>query len=154
MKEKIKNFRFTRKAFAYPYMLFLLVFVVTPLVLILANAFIYDGKFSFKNFAIFFTEKSSLVAWKLHSRRTSDDDYLHSSGISRGVLPCEIQRKQDFRIAVYPAHVGKLPDKDACNESDFRVAEHSARNGNGRVRHGLQLSAVYDTSFAHGAFEH
>ena len=61
MKEKIKNFRFTRKAFAYPYMLFLLVFVVTPLVLILANAFIYDGKFSFKNFAIFFTEKSSLV---------------------------------------------------------------------------------------------
>ena len=56
MKEKIKNFRFTRKAFAYPYMLFLLVFVVTPLVLILANAFIYDGKFSFKNFAIFFTE--------------------------------------------------------------------------------------------------
>ena len=42
MKEKIKNFRFTRKAFAYPYMLFLLVFVVTPLVLILANAFIYD----------------------------------------------------------------------------------------------------------------
>ena len=61
MKEKIKNFRFTRKAFAYPYMLFLLVFVVTPLVLILANAFIYNGKFSFKNFAIFFTEKSSLV---------------------------------------------------------------------------------------------
>lgn len=39
----------------------MLVFVVTPLVLILANAFIYNGKFSFKNFAIFFTEKSSLV---------------------------------------------------------------------------------------------
>lgn len=61
MKEKIKNFKFTRKTFAYPYMLFLLIFVVTPLVLILANAFIYDGKFSFKNFGIFFTERSSLM---------------------------------------------------------------------------------------------
>lgn len=61
MKNKIKNFRFTRRAFAYPYMLFLLIFVVTPLVLILANAFIYDGKFSFNNFAAFFTEKSSLT---------------------------------------------------------------------------------------------
>ena len=61
LKAKIKGFRFTRKVFSYPYMLFLLIFVVTPLVLILANAFIYDGKFSFKNFELFFTESSSLI---------------------------------------------------------------------------------------------
>ncbi len=61
LKTRIKNFRFTRKVFSYPYMLFLLIFVVTPLVLILANAFIYDGKFSFKNFGLFFTESSSLI---------------------------------------------------------------------------------------------
>lgn len=61
MLEKIKNFKFTRRTFAFPYMLFLLVFIVTPLVLILVNAFIVNGQLSLKNFATFFTEKSSLT---------------------------------------------------------------------------------------------
>ncbi|MEG2453956.1 MAG: ABC transporter permease, partial [Clostridia bacterium] len=60
MVEKIKNFKFTRKVFSYPYMAFLLLFVVVPLALILVNAFIYNGKISFQNFADFFTEKASL----------------------------------------------------------------------------------------------
>lgn len=155
MKEKIKNFRFTRKAFAYPYMLFLLVFVVTPLVLILANAFIYDGKFSFKNFAIFFTEKSSLVV-------------LGNSilvGLLTTIICIVLGYPAAYFLAKYSASkifvlLFILPMwvnfliRTLADESDFRVAEHSARNGNGRVRHGLQLSAVYDTSFAHGAFEH
>lgn len=60
MLNKLKNFKFTRRVFSYPYMLFLLIFVVTPLVLILVNAFIADGKLSFQNFADFFSEKSGL----------------------------------------------------------------------------------------------
>lgn len=61
MKRRLADFRFTRKTFAWPYVLFLLVFVVTPLVLILANAFIYDGRLSLMNFRTFFTEKSGLA---------------------------------------------------------------------------------------------
>ena len=40
----------------------MLVFVVTPLVLILANAFIYDGKFSFKNFGSVSSNASAWIA--------------------------------------------------------------------------------------------
>ncbi len=55
MKSK---FRFTRKAFAYPYMIFLLLFVVTPLVIILINAFMTDdNSFTFANFVEFFTDQ-------------------------------------------------------------------------------------------------
>lgn len=61
MTQKLKKFRFTRRAFAYPYMLFLLLFVVAPLVLILANTFIYNNAFSFENFSLFFSEKAGLV---------------------------------------------------------------------------------------------
>lgn len=60
MKARAK-LRFSRKVFAYPYMAFLLVFVVTPLVLILINAFIADGKLSFQNFVDFFTDSGSLT---------------------------------------------------------------------------------------------
>lgn len=47
---KIKNFRLTRSVFSYPYIIFMVIFVVVPLVLILVNAFIADGKISFANF--------------------------------------------------------------------------------------------------------
>lgn len=66
VRKKFK-FRLTRRAFSYPYILFLMIFVVVPLVLILVNAFIYDGAFSFKNFADFFnvgTSKGLSVLWK------------------------------------------------------------------------------------------
>lgn len=42
-------------------MAFLLVFVVVPLVLILINAFIADGKLTFDNFAEFFSDSGSLT---------------------------------------------------------------------------------------------
>ena len=57
-KRKFK-LRVTRRMFAYPYMGFLILFVVIPLVLILINAFINDGHFSFKNFADFFDMSTS-----------------------------------------------------------------------------------------------
>ena len=47
-------FRLSRKVFSYPYMLVLLVFVVVPTVMLLVNAFLYDGKFSGENFSLFF----------------------------------------------------------------------------------------------------
>ena len=56
MKKKF-NFRFSRRALAYPYMLFLLLFVVVPLVIILINAFIGDdGGLTLANFAEFFSD--------------------------------------------------------------------------------------------------
>ena len=57
-----KKFRLTKKVFSVPYILFLLLFVVTPLVLILVNAFPdSDGSLTLENFKTFFTSKSSLV---------------------------------------------------------------------------------------------
>lgn len=50
----------SRRVFAYPYVLFMLLFIVTPLVMILVNAFIADGKLSFDNFVSFFTDRNSL----------------------------------------------------------------------------------------------
>lgn len=57
MNKKFK-FRFSRKAFAYPYMIFLLLFVVVPLVIILINAFLTDDKsaLTFAHFAEFFSD--------------------------------------------------------------------------------------------------
>lgn len=52
--------RFTRKALSYPYMIFLILFVVCPLVLILINAFLVDGQLTFQNFIDFFTDSSGL----------------------------------------------------------------------------------------------
>lgn len=50
------KFRFSRKAFAYPYMAFLLLFVVTPLAIILINAFLdADKQFTLQNFVEFFS---------------------------------------------------------------------------------------------------
>ena len=51
------KFRFHRRALAYPYMLFLLLFVVVPLVIILINAFLGDdGKLTLDNFSEFFSD--------------------------------------------------------------------------------------------------
>ena len=56
MKKKFK-FRFSRKTLAYPYMAFLLIFVVVPLVIILINAFLTDDKtLTFQNFVEFFSD--------------------------------------------------------------------------------------------------
>lgn len=50
------KFRFSRKAFAYPYVLFLLLFVVLPLVIIVINAFIGDdNSITLGNFVEFFS---------------------------------------------------------------------------------------------------
>ena len=57
-----KKFRLTKKAFSVPYILFLILFVVIPLVLILVNAFLdSDNNLTFENFRMFFSSKSSLV---------------------------------------------------------------------------------------------
>jgi len=50
IKNKIKGFHITRSVFAYPYILFLMVFVIIPLALILVNAFLAEGKITFQNF--------------------------------------------------------------------------------------------------------
>lgn len=60
MLKNPKGFRFTRKVFSFPYVLFMLLFVITPLILILINAFKVDGRFSFGNFVTFFKDNSSL----------------------------------------------------------------------------------------------
>ncbi len=60
--KKNRKFHLSRKAFAFPYMLFLLIFVVVPLVIILINAFIIeDGSFAFNNFVEFFSDEGGGV---------------------------------------------------------------------------------------------
>ncbi|MEG1706030.1 MAG: hypothetical protein RR291_00860, partial [Clostridia bacterium] len=64
-KMKRNIFKFSRKTFSYPYMLFLLIFVVVPLVLILINAFLVEGDegkvLSLDNFVSFFSDSSGLT---------------------------------------------------------------------------------------------
>lgn len=55
-----KKFTLTRRAFSYPYILFMMIFVVLPLVLILVNAFVAGGKLSLQNFADFVNDGSSI----------------------------------------------------------------------------------------------
>ena len=55
-------FRFSRKTFAYPYLVFLAMFVVVPLVMILINAFLDSAnKISIQNFVDFFHDVGSLA---------------------------------------------------------------------------------------------
>lgn len=62
MKKVFKKFRLTKKAFSIPYILFLLLFVVIPLVLILVNAFLdKGGNLTLANFKAFFSSSSSLI---------------------------------------------------------------------------------------------
>ena len=57
--KKIKPFKITRRVFGYPYVLFMLLFIILPLVLILVNAFLDpDGYLTLENFKTFFTERS------------------------------------------------------------------------------------------------
>lgn len=61
-KVAVKKLKLTKKVFSIPYILFLLLFVVIPLVLILVNAFLDNGNnLTLDNFKTFFTSKSSLV---------------------------------------------------------------------------------------------
>ena len=55
------KFRFSRKQLCIPYALFLILFVIAPLIVILYYAFTNgEGKFSFTNFANFFTSTNTL----------------------------------------------------------------------------------------------
>ncbi len=57
-----KKFKLTKKVFSYPYILFMLLFVIIPLVLILVNAFLDgDKNLTLENFKMFFSSKSSLI---------------------------------------------------------------------------------------------
>lgn len=57
-----KRFKITKRVFAYPYVLFMVLFVILPLVMILVNAFLDDGgNLTVENFKTFFTEESSLI---------------------------------------------------------------------------------------------
>jgi len=58
--KKIKSYRITRKVFAYPYVLFLMLFVVVPLAMIFVNAFISKGQLTFANFSDFFGSNTGL----------------------------------------------------------------------------------------------
>ncbi len=63
MKDKLKSlFKFRRQVFAYPYVLFMMIFIIVPLVLVLVNAFIddYTGKITLENIATFFSQGNSL----------------------------------------------------------------------------------------------
>ena len=60
IKKLLKNFRITRSAFSYPYILFMLIFVVLPLALILINAFMVDQRLSFGNFISLVQDRASL----------------------------------------------------------------------------------------------
>ena len=61
MKQFLKKFHVTKRVFSYPYILFMLLFVIVPLVMIFAYAFMdNDHNFTFENFKIFFTSQSSL----------------------------------------------------------------------------------------------
>ncbi len=61
-KIKFKKLRLTKKVFSIPYILFLLLFVVIPLVLILVNAFLdSDNNLTLENFKVFFTSRANLI---------------------------------------------------------------------------------------------
>ncbi len=60
LKKTVKSFRITRSVFSYPYILFMLLFVVTPLALILINAFLVDSSLSFGNFIALIHDGASI----------------------------------------------------------------------------------------------
>lgn len=60
LKNKVKHFHITRSVFAYPYVLFLLTFVVIPLVIIFINAFMAEGRISLNNFVELAQDGASL----------------------------------------------------------------------------------------------
>lgn len=60
IKQQSKKFRITRSVFSYPYILFMLIFIVIPLVLILINAFMVNQKLSLGNFIALLNDGASL----------------------------------------------------------------------------------------------
>jgi spermidine/putrescine transport system permease protein len=61
MMYKAKNFKMTRKVFSYPYVLFLLFFVIIPTALVLVYAFLdSSNNITFGNFISIFTDGASL----------------------------------------------------------------------------------------------
>ena len=61
MSKLSKKFKMTKRVFSYPYILFMLLFVIVPLVMILIYAFMDNGhQFTLSNFQTFFTSRSSL----------------------------------------------------------------------------------------------
>ncbi|MFA6867040.1 MAG: ABC transporter permease [Clostridia bacterium] len=59
--ENLKNYKMTRKVFSYPYILFLLLFVVIPMVLILVFAFLdSNNQLTFGNFVSLFSDGASI----------------------------------------------------------------------------------------------
>lgn len=59
--KKVKDFRFNRKTFSVPYILFMTLFIVVPMIIILSSAFMNDttGGFTFQNFASLAKDKVS-----------------------------------------------------------------------------------------------
>lgn len=60
IRKTFKGFRLTRKAFSYPYIIFMLLFIVVPLVLILVNAFLVDNRLSLGNLISLIMDGSSI----------------------------------------------------------------------------------------------
>ena len=56
----MKKIRFSRKQLVIPYALFLILFVILPLLLIVYYAFTIDNHFSFVNFGKFFTDATKI----------------------------------------------------------------------------------------------
>lgn len=60
IKNAVKNYHITRSVFSYPYVAFMMLFVIVPLLLILVNAFIAGGRLSFANFGALVKDGASL----------------------------------------------------------------------------------------------
>ena len=93
-------------------MIFLLLFVVVPLVIVLINAFLGDeGKLTFDNFIEFFSDKgggmtvlgNSLIIGLVTTLICLVIGYPVAYFLAK--VPCE---QQSVRIAVYIADVGKF----------------------------------------------
>lgn len=116
----IKNFRMSRKVFAWPYILFMLLFIVTPLVMVLVNAFLADGKLTLDNFVdFFFGQKQSGRAGSQPYRGICDHPALSAARIPHSVHSEQNGKRKNTRAALYPAHVGKLSDSHARHQVHF-----------------------------------
>ena len=58
----MKKAKATKRVLSYPYVLFMLIFIITPLCLILVSAFLDENnKLTLENFKLFFTSSSSFI---------------------------------------------------------------------------------------------
>ena len=59
----MKKAKATKRVLSYPYILFMLIFIITPLCLILVSAFLDENnKLTLENFKLFFTSSSSFIS--------------------------------------------------------------------------------------------